>query len=657
MTNTHYRREANSSAHEAASIEADVLADLGKLLAAVEAAPANPDAKVTSTPSAAPLPPLPEAAAPPPSQDSFQEVPAASSSSEREAITQLQTLLFNIDEARLRQLIERMENPQSRAIDVAEVLYEAVKHQLEPVRHDEFVEAMIPTVERAIETSVRQNEQVMAEAIFPIVGSAARKAIAAALESTMQALDHVLEQTFSPRLLQWKLESLCTGRPFAEVVMLRTLLFRVEQVFLIHRHTGLLLQHCTAAAIAAQDPDLVAAMLSAIQDFVRDSFTVHSGDSLETLRFGDLTVWIETGPQAVLAGVIRGQAPLELRQTFRQTIEQIHRKFSPAMTAFQGDAARFAAAAPLLENCLQSRFKVQPKSKGNPYALTVVSVFLLGIGAWVYRDVQIRQRWAAYVRLVDAEPGIVVTDEHKGWREFSIAGLRDPLAIDPTTRLAEFQLAPAKVSSQWQPYLSLDPEMITARSKQVLQPPDSVTLQMTQPGVLRATGVASLQWLKQARQRASALTGVNQFQADVTIAEVQTLQAIRQRLEAQVLRFELGSTGLPASQQATLASITTDLQTIAQTANLLGKQVRVAVVGRANKFGSEPQNVRLSQQRAEWVRAQLLANGVQVASLRAIGIGTRQPLFDPTIPTDALNRSVTLQISLVNPPQGETDSR
>lgn len=65
-----------------------------------------------------------------------------------------------------------------------------------------------------------------------------------------------------------------TGASFAEVVLRHTLLYRVEQVFLVHRESGLLLHHLTAQSIAAQAPDMVAGMLTAIQDFARDSFQV-----------------------------------------------------------------------------------------------------------------------------------------------------------------------------------------------------------------------------------------------------------------------------------------------------------------------------------------------------------------------------------------------
>jgi OOP family OmpA-OmpF porin len=58
--------------------------------------------------------------------------------------------------------------------------------------------------------------------------------------------------------------ALRTGTSFAEVVLLNTLLYRVEQVFLIERESGLLLQHVRSAAVRTEDADMVAGMLTAI---------------------------------------------------------------------------------------------------------------------------------------------------------------------------------------------------------------------------------------------------------------------------------------------------------------------------------------------------------------------------------------------------------
>ena len=66
------------------------------------------------------------------------------------------------------------------------------------------------------------------------------------------------------RALRWRLEALTSERSFAEIVVLRTFVFRVRHVFLIHRETGLRLQHAAAPGAESLDPDMVSSMLSAV---------------------------------------------------------------------------------------------------------------------------------------------------------------------------------------------------------------------------------------------------------------------------------------------------------------------------------------------------------------------------------------------------------
>ena len=62
----------------------------------------------------------------------------------------------------------------------------------------------------------------------------------------LESLNTTLEHSLSWRSLRWRLDARRTGKSFAEIVLLNTLVYRVEQVFLIHRPSGLLLQHLTA---------------------------------------------------------------------------------------------------------------------------------------------------------------------------------------------------------------------------------------------------------------------------------------------------------------------------------------------------------------------------------------------------------------------------
>jgi OOP family OmpA-OmpF porin len=189
------------------------------------------------------------------------------------------------------------------------------------------------------------------------MGPAIRKAITSALQGMIQSFNQVLEHSFSLKGLKWRFEAMRTRKPFAEVVLLHTLVYQVEQVFLIHKDSGLVLQHVVGKSVIAQDPDLVSAMLTAIKDFVQDSFGGKKEESLETLRIGERNVWIEQGDNAFLAAVIRGNPPMDLQAVLREAIEEINFRQRDELESFDGDTTCFEEIRYILDNCLQAQFK------------------------------------------------------------------------------------------------------------------------------------------------------------------------------------------------------------------------------------------------------------------------------------------------------------
>ncbi|MGB3650848.1 MAG: OmpA family protein, partial [Rivularia sp. (in: cyanobacteria)] len=286
-------------------------------------------------------------------------------------LSELRSLLLGIEPPKLHRFYEKLDNPQVDAEDISKMLPEAVI--LRTMQDDRLSNAMVPSIEQAIDSSVKKDINVLSEAIFPIMGPAMRKAIATALDQMLESFNQTLEHSVSPQSLKWRIEARQTGKSFAEVVLLRTLVYRVEQIFLIHKHSGLMLQHILAPMVSAEDPSLVSAMLSAIQDFVKDSFDVPKHEGLHTLKFGELTIWIEEGPSSVLAGIIRGNAPEELRFVFQSTIENIHQKLGKEINDFAGDTEPFEASQPYLQACLESRYQA-PEKNNYTYAWVALGI-------------------------------------------------------------------------------------------------------------------------------------------------------------------------------------------------------------------------------------------------------------------------------------------
>lgn len=571
-------------------------------------------------------------------------------SPDQDGFSKLCSLSPDFEQSELDNLHRRLNNTSIQADDVSRVLPEAII--LRSRQDKQLTEAMVPTVEEAIETSVKQNPAVISNAIFPIIGPATRKAIATFLEATLQSINHSLEYSLSPKSFKWRLEALQTGKSFAEVALVRALVYRVEQVFLIHKHTGIVLQHVVAEAVAAQDADLVSAMLTAIQDFVHDSFSMQAGDALETLQFGDLTIWIEQGPQAVLASVIRGHPPKELKLVSRDTIEKIHLKFISVLNSFQGDTEPFQAARPYLEACLQAQYKAK-KEEHYPYVWASLSAVAIALGVWSFLAMRESQRWTTYVEKLQAEHGIVITSIQQQPGKYMISGLRDPLATDPIELLKTAHLNRNKVISHWEPYLSLDSEFVLKRAKQSLQPPKTVLLKIDENGILHATGSAPQQWIVDTRKLVQVIPGINRFQEDNLVAEDRSqIEISKKQIEKQMLFFQQGNTQLIPNQDKTLQTVLQEINKLSDTARVFNKDVRLLIVGHTDGTGTEQINIGLSQDRALTIRFNLISNGLKNVNLSSVGVGMREPLRDELTEQDrAFNRRVSFKVILTDAPK------
>lgn len=253
---------------------------------------------------------------------------------------EVRELLFGAERRQLEELRRRLDTLELSPEELAEQLPRAVA--LRTARDRELAAALAPTVEHAIGESVRRNPREIATAIFPVLGPAIRKAIAEAMAGLVQAVNRAVENSVSPRGLRWRLEAWRTGVPFAQVVIAHTLVYRVEQVFLVHAETGLLLAHVPEEQGA--DASLVSGMLTAIRDFVADSFRSRDAGELRTFSVGDVCVLAEPGPQAYLATVVRGQHAPALVARLQHTLETIHVQWAGALAVFDGDASDLADA-------------------------------------------------------------------------------------------------------------------------------------------------------------------------------------------------------------------------------------------------------------------------------------------------------------------------
>lgn len=327
-------------------------------------------------------------------------------------------------------------------------------------RGDELAVAMEQPVRRSLREVARHEPQLFGEILAPAIGTAVRRAVTDAFAALLQRINQIVEKDLSWRSLKWRLEAKRTGRSYAEIVLARTLIYRVEWAVLIHSESSLVLEQASSVDAVAQAPDQTSAMLQAINSFVSDALRQASpGAAIQTIEVGDLNLWIEREPTYTIAVAIRGMAPLSLRERLRQTLERVrvlHPDAPPSV-----DSGQFSDTRSLLADLLEQRTVTPPRRAVWMLGIPVL-IALVVAAVWQTRESTRHRREVntllAYEQLLEATPGYAVTsierDDGGGYR---IRGLRDPRALPAAlvaTRaglpLATFELAP---------FVSADPRL------------------------------------------------------------------------------------------------------------------------------------------------------------------------------------------------------
>jgi outer membrane protein OmpA-like peptidoglycan-associated protein len=584
-----------------------------------------------------------------PKSRSTNEPDGESSANGSGSLEELRHLILAPEQEALERLHERIENPESRTEDVSGVVAEAIQRRREQGGSDALSDALAPTIETALRESVRKDPKALAAALFPVMGPAIRRSILETLRSFLDSFNQVLDQSLSWQGMKWRLEAIRTGRSFTEVALLHSLVFRVEQVFLIHKKTGLPIAHAVAPAVAMQDPSLVSGMLSAIQDFVRDSFHTGQGQAVNRMNVGDLDVWVESGPYAILAAVIRGIAPRSVRDQMAESLEKLHAEYAAQFESFNGDTAAFADANKELARCLEAKFKEGSQSRGYGYALAAGMVLLALVGGWLGWRWWQYHRWSQLAETLANQPGLTITSFARERGRFVIRGLRDPLAPDPTAFMRDAQLDPSRAEFHWGAYYALDDALVQQRAIAALAPPAGVNLSL-KDGVLHMDGAPPAKWLNDLRSRALLIPGIRALDLGKWSPEQVAFNEAKNKLQLTIIRFPLASASFSSVERSNLRSLLPCIDELLNPPGSLHRAVKIEVVGHSDSTGAESSNESLSQRRADRVAWELLQLGIPNTGLQAHGVATTEPVRpEDSEENRQYNRSATFRVLEIPP--------
>lgn len=592
-------------------------------------------------------------------------------------LERLQELLLGDDHSRLKLLDKRVSEFESRAVDVAEVLPDVFERiSKDPVLEAELEKPML----RSIRSAIKRDAPAFAEYLFPVMGPAIRRAVADALKSLVQRINVAMEHSFSIKGLRWRLEAARTGVPFAQIVLSSTMRFAVQEAFLIARDTGLVLAHAHRDENLVLDEDAVAAMLTAIQSFIQDSLGMSQDDPLRSAELGDRTLWVINGPEAILACIISGTPPRDLRDELMVLLESIHARYAERFTENNDVLANDIGLRVLMQQSLREELDDQQASarrgKAPVYWAAVIALLIILAGWQMWQQYQQRQFESRVVDLFKSQPGYIVSNSSRQDDALLIEGLRDPGTPEPVTLLSTQGLPEEGIEFSFKPFWSLEPTLVLQGLRASLGLPDSTTLSL-QGRTLVVTGelgpgkaeslanltgvhplIASLDLsgtrlnAEDALQKArlelqppnsvelTPLDGRIQVSGHSQIDWYQEKSAtprvfggwavdfeplhteLQSRLRADVDRmnqtvfFFTRQDSLTPDSLAALDGFAQQLPGLLRSSGRLGIDLTITLVGQADGTGTAEQNERMSRKRVKVVRDRLIGSGIDPGQIQ-----------------------------------------
>jgi hypothetical protein len=202
----------------------------------------------------------------------------------------------------------------------------------------------------------------MVEALYPIIAQTVVRAVSEAIRDLARTIDARMRTTLNAKAIWRQLVARLRGVSGPEMALRESLPFSVDEVFLIHRESGLLLSYVSRTADASPDSDLISGMLTAIRDFARDAFGRGTVGDLDEIQYGEQRILIQSAQHAYLAVVVDGTEPPGFRAQMRERVLEISQAHRPILRDYDGNRERLSAVEHALRALLATTERAERRS-------------------------------------------------------------------------------------------------------------------------------------------------------------------------------------------------------------------------------------------------------------------------------------------------------
>jgi hypothetical protein len=131
--------------------------------------------------------------------------------------------------------------------------------------------------------------------------------------------------------------------------------YKIEEILMMDNN-GILLSHYSMGTSINVDEDILAGMITAIQSFVKESFST-GGKGLSDLAMGDFRIFISPGSQVTFVTLVSGEGYQGIKKQLDRAVKDTEKKFSEQLKDWNGDISNLAGIEDVIKDFLEGKYE------------------------------------------------------------------------------------------------------------------------------------------------------------------------------------------------------------------------------------------------------------------------------------------------------------
>ena len=160
-----------------------------------------------------------------------------------------------------------------------------------------------PTITEALKTEIRNSQDAVVEALFPIIGKMIKKYIQQEFQLLTERVNAKVNNTFTFESLKRKFKSQKSGVRESDLMLQELAQPTIEQIMVIEKGSGIIKSEYSKTKTI--DEDMVSGMLTAIKSFAEDAFE-KDNQELNYIEYDSFHIHLQNFSAYYIAVIISG---------------------------------------------------------------------------------------------------------------------------------------------------------------------------------------------------------------------------------------------------------------------------------------------------------------------------------------------------------------